>query len=65
MAMTEAADGAELEGVNTSLTIRREGAVVVVEIAGTDFGEPGDAPFVELGRQLAKEGMNCGALSRR
>jgi hypothetical protein len=52
--VNETAGAAEFEGVNASMTIRREGAVVIVTIAGTDVGELGDAPFVELDRLLAK-----------
>src|SRR5688500_15773525 len=41
------------EGLHCSLTVRRpaEGVVLLV-FSGTDVGELGDRPFVELGRDL-------------
>lgn len=48
-------DQVSFEGVNTSMSIRRVSApVVVVTIRGRDVGELGDAPFKELDRQLAQ-----------
>ena len=55
MADKSAANQVSFEGVNTSMTIQRaSAAVVVVTIAGRDVGELGDAPFKELDRQLAQ-----------
>jgi hypothetical protein len=48
-------DDANLQGLDTSMTIRRvAAAVVVVTISGRDVGELGDAPFKALDEQLAK-----------
>jgi hypothetical protein len=45
----------ELQGLRTSMSIQRVApAVVVVTISGSDAGELGDAPFVELDKQLAR-----------
>jgi hypothetical protein len=45
----------DLEGMNTSMTIKRPArAVLVVTISGSDAGELGDVPFTELDQQLAK-----------
>jgi hypothetical protein len=49
------ADETRLEGLYTSMTIRRIApAAVVVAISGRDAGELGDAPFKELDKQLAR-----------
>lgn len=49
------ANQAELQGLNTAMTIRRMAStVVLVTISGNDAGELGDAPFRELEKQLAK-----------
>jgi hypothetical protein len=43
-----------LEGVHCTIEIRRPAqGVVVVKLSGTDTGELGDAPFVELAPDLA------------
>jgi hypothetical protein len=49
------ADTVELQGLNTSLTVKRLGpAVVLVTIWGSDAGELGDRPFQALDAQLTK-----------
>ncbi|HEY6460021.1 MAG TPA: hypothetical protein VIY73_07705 [Polyangiaceae bacterium] len=49
------ADTVELQGLNTSLAVKRLGpAVVLVTIWGSDAGELGDRPFQALDAQLAK-----------
>jgi hypothetical protein len=53
--MSEMPADVELDGLNTSMTIsRRAAAVLVVTISGRDVGELGDSPFAELDKQLAK-----------
>jgi hypothetical protein len=48
-------DATNLEGLDTSMTITRvAAAVVVVTISGRDVGELGDAPFKALDEQLTR-----------
>ena len=53
--MNQSHDRIQLTGLNTSMTIARVApTVVVVSIWGSDAGELGDAPFVELEKQVTK-----------
>jgi hypothetical protein len=51
--MVEAAESVEFEGINASITIKRQANVVIVTICGTDVGELNDAPLKALDEQLA------------
>ena len=53
--MSDHVDVVELEGVSTSMMLKRmSAAVVLVAIRGTDVGELGDKPFAALDAELAK-----------
>jgi hypothetical protein len=52
--MSDASESVELEGVHTSMTLKRlSPRVLFVSISGTDVGELGDAPFHALDKELA------------
>lgn len=64
--MSKSEQRVELSAVNTSMTIQRVGpSVVLVTISGSDVGELGDAPFVELDAQLARGSFSLFIDARR